>query len=79
MMAFLSTFVQKRHVRGTWGHFRLFKRHNWTEGDGLQIFATFLGAIDAIETLVPGLQICVNIMWVNCSFPYIILYNYCQY
>jgi hypothetical protein len=35
-------------VRSTWGHFRLIRRSNWTEGGGLKIFATLLGAIDAI-------------------------------
>jgi hypothetical protein len=40
--------AQKTHVPRSWVHFRLIKQSNWTEGGGLQIFTTFLGAIEAI-------------------------------
>jgi hypothetical protein len=40
--------AQKTHVPRTWVHFRLIRQSNWMEGSGLQIFAIFLGAIEAI-------------------------------
>jgi hypothetical protein len=64
-------------VSSAWVHFRLIRQSNWTKGGRLQIFATFLGAIEAIETLVPELQIDVNIRGVNCSFLiYIYIYGF---
>jgi hypothetical protein len=48
MRAFSSSLAQKTHVPRSLVHFRLIKRSNWTEGGGLQIFTTFLGAIEAI-------------------------------
>jgi hypothetical protein len=48
MRAFSSSLAQKTFVPRSWVHFRLIKRSNWTEGSGLQIFATFLSAIEAI-------------------------------
>jgi hypothetical protein len=38
----------KNHVLRTWVHFHHIRQSNWTEGGGLQIFATFLSAIEAI-------------------------------
>jgi len=48
MRAFSSSLAQKTHVPRAWVHFRLIRWSNWTEGGGLQIFATFLGAIETI-------------------------------
>jgi hypothetical protein len=77
MRAFSSSLAQKTHVSSAWVHFRLIRQSNWTKGGRLQIFATFLGAIEAIETLVPELQIDVNIRGVNCSFLiYIYIYGF---
>jgi len=62
-------FYLKTNVMRMCLSFRWLRRQFWTEGGGLQIFETFWGAIDAIETLISWLQIGVNIRGVNCSFP----------
>jgi hypothetical protein len=51
-----------------WVQFLLIRQSNWTEGRGLQIFETLWAAIEAIETLVLGLQIHVNFKGVNFTF-----------
>jgi hypothetical protein len=48
LRVFSSGYLHITHMPRTWVHFRLIRRSNWTEGVGLQIFATFLGAIEAI-------------------------------
>jgi hypothetical protein len=62
-------FSLKTHVPRMCLSFRQLRWQFWMEGGGLQIFETFWGAIEAIKTLIPGLQIGVNIRGVNCSFP----------
>jgi hypothetical protein len=45
---FASGYLHICHMSRTWVHFRLIRQSNWTEGGRLKIFATLLGAIDAI-------------------------------